>query len=233
MTSFIIISKNPIRLQEQTDQLISEFAIDPLDITYIKREKDEKTEKTKQSLGISDVKRMQQKLYLKPMRSQTKAIILKEAELLTNEAQNALLKVLEEPPLHTIIILEAITLETFLPTILSRCQVLAVTHDETIISDKEEQQLTTQITTISSWGIGECLNLAEKLAKNKQEALQWLEKAILVARKLMLKQGNKNQLSAYPTLIRKLQATYTILNKTNANPRLALETVFLSLQKIN
>lgn len=56
-----------------------------------------------------------------------KAFIVDEAELLKHDAQNALLKTLEEPPLGTILILVTSAEEDLLPTIRSRCQRVAFT----------------------------------------------------------------------------------------------------------
>lgn len=53
-------------------------------------------------------------------------VIIEDAQTLTNEAQNALLKTLEEPPIDTIFILTITNVATILPTILSRTQTLSL-----------------------------------------------------------------------------------------------------------
>ncbi len=55
-----------------------------------------------------------------------RAVIIEDAQLLTIEAQNALLKTLEEPPAGTIIVLTATSTESVLPTIQSRVRQLAM-----------------------------------------------------------------------------------------------------------
>lgn len=55
-----------------------------------------------------------------------RAIIVEEAQAMTRESQNALLKLLEEPPEHTIIICTASQLERILPTVRSRLQKIRV-----------------------------------------------------------------------------------------------------------
>ena len=47
-----------------------------------------------------------------------------EAEKMNQQAQNALLKTIEEPPAYAVILLLTINAESFLPTILSRCVTL-------------------------------------------------------------------------------------------------------------
>lgn len=61
---------------------------------------------------------------LKPYSSRYKIYIVPDAQLMNPQAQNALLKTLEEPPEYAIIMLLTGNVEKFLPTILSRCMVL-------------------------------------------------------------------------------------------------------------
>ena len=63
-------------------------------------------------------------LQIKPYSNARKIYIIPDAEKLTLQAQNALLKTLEEPPEYAVIILIANGVVSFLPTILSRCVVL-------------------------------------------------------------------------------------------------------------
>jgi replication-associated recombination protein RarA len=55
-----------------------------------------------------------------------RVIIIEQAQLLTIEAQNALLKTLEEPPVDTVIIMTAPSSQTLLPTVQSRLQTISV-----------------------------------------------------------------------------------------------------------
>lgn len=59
---------------------------------------------------------------LTPILGQAKVFIIREADRATVQAQNALLKTLEEPPGNTVIILLVTVLDRLLPTTLSRCQ---------------------------------------------------------------------------------------------------------------
>lgn len=61
---------------------------------------------------------------LKPYSSRYKLYIIPDAQLMNSQAQNALLKTLEEPPEYAIIMLLTNNVDRFLPTILSRCIVL-------------------------------------------------------------------------------------------------------------
>lgn len=61
---------------------------------------------------------------LKPYSSRYKIYIVPDAQMMNPQAQNALLKTLEEPPEYAIIMLLTTNVDKFLPTILSRCIVL-------------------------------------------------------------------------------------------------------------
>lgn len=61
---------------------------------------------------------------LKPYSSKYKIYIVPDSQLMNPQAQNALLKTLEEPPEYAVIMLLTNNVDTFLPTILSRCIVL-------------------------------------------------------------------------------------------------------------
>lgn len=79
-------------------------------------------------IGIETVRELEHFLSLKVPRSTTanRIVIIEQAELLSEEAQNALLKTLEEPPDGTVIILTAAHEQALLPTIRSRVQPVRV-----------------------------------------------------------------------------------------------------------
>ncbi|HVJ50719.1 DNA polymerase III subunit delta' [Desulfitobacterium sp.] len=76
----------------------------------------------KASLGIDEIIHWQERVYRKHYEGKYKVFILEQSDRLTLPAENALLKVIEEPPERTIIILSAQNAETLLPTIQSRAQ---------------------------------------------------------------------------------------------------------------
>lgn len=70
---------------------------------------------------IDQVRRLQQRAMLRAVRGRYKLFIIEAADTATEQAQNALLKVLEEPPGNTVFILVAHRDSPLLPTIVSRC----------------------------------------------------------------------------------------------------------------
>ena len=72
--------------------------------------------------GIDDIKELRETVRYLPMKAAYKVYILDEAHMLTDQARNAFLKTLEEPPGHNIFILATTELQKIPYTIMSRCQ---------------------------------------------------------------------------------------------------------------
>lgn len=74
------------------------------------------------SISVDDVReQIVNEVKIKPYSYKRKIFIIDKADTMTVQAQNALLKTLEEPPKYVLIILIAENTENFLPTVLSRC----------------------------------------------------------------------------------------------------------------
>lgn len=82
---------------------------------------------SKASMGVDEVREIIEEVSKRPYEGDKKVIIIHEGSKLTIQAQNALLKTIEEPPQGVYIILLAESLETLLETIKSRCQVYKLT----------------------------------------------------------------------------------------------------------
>ncbi len=73
-------------------------------------------------IKIDEIREFQAKMYLSPYSGKRKIFIIDNAHMLTLEAANSLLKVMEEPPLNTILILITNKIDSCPATIVSRCQ---------------------------------------------------------------------------------------------------------------
>jgi DNA polymerase-3 subunit gamma/tau len=72
--------------------------------------------------GIDEIRDLRDKVNLAPAAGRMKVYIIDEVHMLTAEAFNALLKMLEEPPEHVVFVLATTEKHKVLPTIISRCQ---------------------------------------------------------------------------------------------------------------
>lgn len=85
------------------------------DILYVTHDKPN-------TIGVDDIRRqLNDDIALKPYAGKYKVYIVDEAEKMNVQAQNALLKTIEEPPSYGVILLLTSNADAFLPTILSRC----------------------------------------------------------------------------------------------------------------
>lgn len=77
------------------------------------------------TISVDDIRsQINNDVAIKPYSSPYKVYIVNEAEKMTPQAQNAILKTLEEPPAYVVILLLTTNVDALLPTILSRCVVL-------------------------------------------------------------------------------------------------------------
>ncbi len=99
------------------------------DLIYVTHEK--------ASLGVEEIRvQVNNDILIKPYSSLYKIYIIDEAEKMTEQAQNALLKTIEEPPEYAVIMLLTTSLGKLLPTIQSRC----VNLELKVIPEKEIKQ---------------------------------------------------------------------------------------------
>lgn len=85
------------------------------DIIYVSHEKPN-------TIGVDDIRtQVNNDIDIKPYSRRYKVYIIDEAQKMNQQAQNALLKTIEEPPAYAVILLLTTNADSFLPTILSRC----------------------------------------------------------------------------------------------------------------
>ncbi len=135
----------------------------------------EKTE----SIKIDEIREMQTKIFEKPITSNHKVYLINNSEQMTKEAQNALLKTLEEPPEFVTIILVCNNESTIYPTIKSRCTKVVFT-EETLEEFTEEEhtryaELEKVFSNIDNYLCIDLLNKFDVLYKDKDNVLQNLD----------------------------------------------------------
>lgn len=166
----------------------------------------------KSSIGIKQAKEGIKFIGQKPFGKYEKCVVCYNSELLTTQAQNALLKTLEELPKYASIILCVKSLNDLLPTVISRCQKIAVKADE------KETYLTEQVLplldrgTLIDWAL-------EESKEEREVVIENLEKQISITRKYMLQQPSKKISNSIKTLNQVVKD----LKTTNINLKLALE----------
>ena len=112
--------------------------------------------------GVEQVRDLIDKVNYLPIKGKYKVYIIDEVHMMTDNAFNALLKTLEEPPSHVIFILATTEPHNILPTIVSRCQ----RYDFTKVSDPDIYKRLTEVlekegTAYTKKGIEAIISLAD------------------------------------------------------------------------
>jgi len=175
----LLLCQNPTKENDFTDSCDScrpcrAFQADShSDFNHVYKElieftKNGKDRKTPVDLPIDVIREfLVEKVATKPILSQRKVFVVSEAEKLNAASQNALLKVLEEPPSYCCIILLCTRLERLLPTTKSRCQIIRfgpIDEDRIIEKLKEtglEQKQAQYFARLSAGSLGTACQWAE------------------------------------------------------------------------
>lgn len=120
------------------------------------------------AVKIERVRELQREIMMKPYEGRYKVFVLCNAETMTVQAQNALLKTLEEPPPYGVLILLTSNVNSLLPTVVSRCQTLKLRPVERdrisnfLETEKEISKEAAKVIAAFSNGIpGKALSLLE------------------------------------------------------------------------
>lgn len=123
------------------------------------------------SIKIEQIRELVKKVYEKPIVSNKKVYIINDSNLMTKEAQNSLLKTLEEPPEYVTIILIASNENLFLPTIKSRCTKIIfnkLSNNELVAVLRKQynySEVSDLVLKIADGSVKKALNLREKEEK--------------------------------------------------------------------
>jgi DNA polymerase-3 subunit delta' len=146
-----------------------------------------------QNIRVDQVRQLQRDLAYRPYEGKRRIYILTAADRMAPNMSNILLKTLEEPPLHTVIVLLANNSRWILPTILSRCQLIRFNPLPTpLVSnwlmetkglDEEEAHL---LASLSEGSPGKALEIQEEIRQIQREELlkEWIGSKSLSAERI-------------------------------------------------
>jgi DNA polymerase III subunit delta' len=136
-------------------------------------------------IKIEDIRAVKDMLSLKPFEAPVSVAVIEDAHMMTVEASNALLKVLEEPPGEAMIILISDKKELLLPTVISRCSEvrfmpLSVSLTKDILMESSGMDLETAafLSFFSQGSPGLALEMAERGLLERKEKLAGMVSAI-------------------------------------------------------
>jgi len=212
--SIIISSKSNDFIANQINEITLKYECFPSDILKIS------VEPKLSSIGIKKMLELKSWSIKKPFNSKNKIAFIYEAHLLTAEAQNSILKLLEEPSQNTFIVLITNNHNQFLQTIISRCQLIIDNS-----KDLEPKQL--EIEEYFNKSLFEKFEYIEKIEKdpNKKNLIDNFLKLLLNYFRVELL--NKNDISQI-SKIKLINETKKMIN-AKVSSRNALENLIIQL----
>lgn len=179
-----------------------------------------------ESIKINEIREMQEKILEKPIISKSKVYIINNAENMTKEAQNSLLKTLEEPPEFVTIIIVVNNENNILTTIKSRCTKVLFTEEnkEEFSQEAKERYETLEkiFGNVDKYLSIDLLNKIDILYKDKDNILENLEFINMI---LINKAKIDNRYLKY---IDYVEETKTRLNQ-NSNFDMSIDNLILKI----
>jgi hypothetical protein len=186
---------------------------------------------------IGQVRALQERLRLRAMtEGGWRAAVIADAEWLNQEAQNALLRLLEEPPPRTVLVLVTATASGLLATVRSRCQrVVFVPPPARLEDDPETRALALRLEGAGGLGVPALLDWAEEYRGARGDAAQavtgLLHTASLWLRGRVAERAGAADVEPELAAFSELQACRKSLAQRNANPQMVAERALFALHE--
>ncbi|MCA9390135.1 hypothetical protein KC571_01920 [candidate division WWE3 bacterium] len=187
------------------------------------------------SITIDTIRSLKEWAYLKPFSQDEKIAVIVDAQQTTIEAQNALLKLLEEPPRQTILLLHIDDEKNVLPTILSRCEhITALTEFSELIrwdeSAREASSAHHLLFTVDSLFNDDQISYKDRFDGaneisnfDRQEIITLLDQTVTAIHRSQFSHSERAADLSQKLLEAKIQLIQ------NANTKLALENLLLKI----
>jgi DNA polymerase III delta prime subunit len=187
---------------------------------------------------IGQVRALQHELGLRGWGPGRRAAVIADAEWLNQEAQNACLRLLEEPPPRTTLVLVASKAAGLLPTLRSRCQRVVFRPPEADpLADPERRELAARLDRLAAAGIPELLDWAEEFRGARADAVLELHRLLDTGLAWLARRVAGAVRDPGRDLRRELAAGRALcegrrhLDQRNANPQMVAERVLLALRE--
>lgn len=135
-------------------------------------------EPTGSFIRINQIRNLCNTLAMKPYEARLRVVIINDAQAMNPAAGNALLKMLEEPPDRTVLILTAVHTSDLLPTIVSRCQHIRFSpiphnHIEALLVEKQGASYDDAkiIATLANGSISKAISMMRQISK-----INWIKR---------------------------------------------------------
>lgn len=184
---------------------------------------------SKKRLGIEDVRQLIGELAKKPFNSEHVIAVIENADQLSLEAQNALLKIVEEPPLYATIMLCAENRDAILQTIQSRCFLIADVQNNPAYAVNQLQE---ELLPFLESSVAKRFVAIKGFGKDPQAAMAFMQKLTYYFRQLCYEQDSTpSTRQRFVKILRLLLRQEELLTK-QISPQFALEILAIKLPKV-
>jgi hypothetical protein len=191
---------------------------------------------------IGQVRAIQSALRLGAHEGGRRVVVIADAEWLNVEAQNALLRLLEEPPNQTSLILVTASAAALLATIRSRCQRVRFAAEPRLVlrgdeADEEVRELVTRLDGLSGASLPDLLDWAEAYRGPRGPAAERVQQLLVAGSEWLRGRVGEAVAAERAELRPPLDAFRTLascrrdLSQRNANPQMVAERAFLALRQ--
>lgn len=169
------------------------------------------------STGIDVIRTAINFLWLRPVKSPKRILIINNAHKLTSEAQNALLKISEEPPEHSLIILILKEPDVLVSPLISRFQKIYFSEKEKRTTAGDNEQLVKEFLRAD---YKERKEIIKMIVEDSQVLSDFV--------KLLISELKRDPIKNYKAL-KELLGRWKLINQYNVNKKLQLEAALLDL----
>ena len=204
---------------------------DHADLFWVERGRDDTR------VRIGQIRALQEALHRRGGEGEHRVAVIADAEWLNQEAQNALLRVLEEPPPDTTLVLVADTSAGLLATVRSRCQKVVLREEAADpLTDPEHAETVGRLEGIANAGVPDLLAWAEEYRGARAVAARGVEDLLILASAWLSRRIAAAVQQPDFDVRRPLQACHTLsacrksLVQRNANPQMVAERALLAVR---
>lgn len=145
------------------------------------------------SIKNAQVEAFQEFIYIRPFESANKIVVFQKAHLMTDRAQNRILKVLEEPPEYAVFIFLTSQMDLMLDTVLSRCQVISEDETTEPVLDKVMMEKVLELAKgIETADVGRVFEYGPYLKKEKEKISEFLMMLSILLRDALIYRETNN-----------------------------------------
>lgn len=223
MQTFLLVSNNSAFIEDKINEFKKKHSIAPYAYHEIS---------PSPSISIEQVRQLRFLLSRKPLGGKERLVLIKNIDKATIPAQNALLKMLEEPPNETYILLTTGNTQQLLATVVSRSQLIHEANN--IFSHPSDISQTKQlIKKIIISPPGSRIQLSQQISKTREDTVAILDLLLSAFRQTLYQKDETIKLSPLElaNCIKKTMAAKNYIEK-NVNYKATLDILFLGFPKV-